>query len=256
MRPRGRKHRRTADAAAASGSAATWTPPRDEHPAVRTASPGGRSSGTTADTLAVSAGGSAPCGGHPGLDTRWGGGSAAAADPHAAACAHCRSRRACMDGRLPAAAMSPPCSGAAAVSAVDSGRPASTRPHSQTHRIHRRGVRFRGHLLGFRVRSAQPADIDGPDAWTADAACGHRQVAGVLRTPATAAGSCGPTVTARWTASGRAIHRHPQCRTRNGTGMCGIGRHRHGVTARSVVWGRLESQRHPGKGAQVRKAGR
>ena len=111
MRPRGRKHRRTADAAAASGSAATWTPPRDEHPAVRTASPGGRRSATTADTPAVSAGGGVPCGGHPGLDTRWGGGSAAAADPHAAACAHCRRRRACMDGRLPAAAMSPPCSG-------------------------------------------------------------------------------------------------------------------------------------------------
>jgi hypothetical protein len=34
-----------------------------------------------------------------------------------------------MDGRRPAAAVSPPCAGAAAVSAVDSSRPASTRPH-------------------------------------------------------------------------------------------------------------------------------
>jgi hypothetical protein len=55
-RPRWWTRRRTADATAASGSAATWTPPRGEHPAVRTASPGGRSSATTADTLAVSAG--------------------------------------------------------------------------------------------------------------------------------------------------------------------------------------------------------
>jgi hypothetical protein len=71
--------------------------------------------------------------------------------------------------------------GAAAVSAVDSGRTAGCWPDSQTHRGHCRGVRFRGHLLGFRARSAQPADIDGPDAWTADAACGHRQPAGARR---------------------------------------------------------------------------
>jgi hypothetical protein len=44
---------------------------------------------------------------------------------------------------------------AAAVSGMDSGRPASTRPHSQTHRGRGPGVRFRGHLLGFRAHAAQ-----------------------------------------------------------------------------------------------------
>jgi hypothetical protein len=146
-RPRWRKRRRTADAAAASGSAATWTPPRGEYPAVRTASPGGRSSGTTADTLAVSAGGGVPCGGHPGPGQPVGGGSAAAADPPAAACAHGRSRRAYRTVGYRGRHV-PPCSGAAAVSAVDSGRPARTRPHSQPRHGHGRGVRFRGHCWG------------------------------------------------------------------------------------------------------------
>ena len=93
-RPRWRKRRRTADAAAASGSAscldtASRRPPSRPDGIARC-----RRSAPTADTLAMSAGGGVPCGGHPGLDTQWGGGSAAAADPQAAAWAHGRSRRA------------------------------------------------------------------------------------------------------------------------------------------------------------------
>jgi hypothetical protein len=141
--------------------------------------------------------------------------------PQAAAYAHCRSRRACMDGRLPAAAVSPPCSGAAAVSAVDSGRPASTRLHSQPHRGDCRGVRFRGHLLGFRARSVQPAEIDGPEAWTADAAGGYGQPAGARRCghPRLRQGRADSATTPRWTAGSRTVHRHPNVRP--GTGPQG-----------------------------------
>jgi hypothetical protein len=125
----------------------TGHPLGDHHPAVRTASPGGRSSASTSDTLAVSAG----------------------------------------DGRcpLPQSAGVPGCSAtggrrvpallrAAAVSMVDSSRPASTRPHPAAlpaaPRTLPRCAVPRTPAGGFRARSAQPAEIDGPDARTVDAA--------------------------------------------------------------------------------------
>jgi hypothetical protein len=77
-----------------------------------------------------------------------------------------------------------PCSGAAAVSAAESGRPASTWPQSRTCSGHCRGVRCRGHGLGFRVRSAQPADIGGPNLRprTRPADTGSPQAAGTVDT--------------------------------------------------------------------------
>jgi hypothetical protein len=97
---------------------------------------------------------------------------------------------------------------AAAVSAVDRGRPVSTGRHSTLYRGHCRGVRCREHLLGFRARSPQPADNDGSDARAVDAAGGHRQPqVPAARTPATAAASCSPYGNARL--DGRQHHRPP-----------------------------------------------
>lgn len=36
-------------------------------------------------------------------------------------------------------------------------------------------------------------------------------------------GRADTTATSRWTAGSRTVYRHSQCRTRNGTGRCGIG---------------------------------
>jgi hypothetical protein len=61
---------------------------------------------------------------------------------------------------------------------------------------------------GLRARSAQPADSDGPDAWTVDAAGGHRQPqAPARRTAATTAASCRPCGNA--TLDSRQQHRPP-----------------------------------------------
>jgi hypothetical protein len=132
------------------GPPPTGRPRRGHRPAVRTASPGGSSSGST--------------------PTPW-------QCPHAVAGAHCRSRRVCMDARAPGGRGVPALLRAAAVSAVDHDRPGR---HPAVPRT-LRGVRF-------RVRSAQPTDVDGPDARTLDAAGRHtgsrRRPA--LRTPATA----------------------------------------------------------------------
>ncbi len=174
-------------------------------------SPGGRSSAPTADTLAVSAG--AAC---RAADTLvWTPGGVEGPPPPQTprrrrpvptAAAGRRTGRSATGGRHV-----PPAQGAAAVSAVASGRPASTRPHSQTHRGHCRGVRFRGHLLGLRARSAPPADIDGPEVWTADAAGGHWQPAGARRCghPRLRQGRADTTATPRWTAGSTTVHRPP-----------------------------------------------
>jgi hypothetical protein len=108
----------------------TGQPLRGHHPAVRTASPGGRSSARTSDTLAVSVGG----------------GRCPLPQP-----------RVYMDGRRPAAAVSPPCSGGCGP--LRGGqRPSGQHPAAlPAARGHGRGVRLRGHLLGFRARSARPA---------------------------------------------------------------------------------------------------
>jgi hypothetical protein len=77
---------------------------------------------------------------------------------------------------------------AAAPSAVDHGRLASTRPHSQPHRGHCRSVRFRGHLLGSAARSAQPArtaTVWTLGQWTRLVDTGSRRRL-ALRTPAMA----------------------------------------------------------------------
>jgi hypothetical protein len=73
--------------------------------------------------------GSTPCGGHPRLDSRPRPGCAAAVDAACGACVHCRGRRG-MHGRSAAGDRHVPAllRGAAAVSAADGGRPASTWP--------------------------------------------------------------------------------------------------------------------------------
>jgi hypothetical protein len=135
----------------------TGHPLRGHRPTVRTASPGGRRSASTSDTLAGSAGG---------------GGS----------------RGCALDGRRPAAAVSPPCSGGCGPSAVDSGRPDSTRLHAQPHRGPCRGVRLRGHLLGSALgpRSRRTATVRTLGRWTRLVDSGSRRRP-ARRTPATAA---------------------------------------------------------------------
>jgi hypothetical protein len=107
--------------------------------------------------------GGVPCGGHPGLDSRPRRGSAATVDTACGGCVHCRRRRACRDGRPPATAMSPPCSGepqacrrrSAAVRPApgrNPGRPADTAAVSGS-----------ADAAGLRARSAQPADSGGPN---------------------------------------------------------------------------------------------
>jgi hypothetical protein len=135
-----------------------WTP------AVRTPSPGGHGSGRTVDTAAVSTGcGITPCGGHPRLDRSPRRGSAAAVDT---VCGDCRplpsAGRAWMVGRRrPPCPM--PCSGdlwpcprrKAAVRLApgrNPGRPADT------------AAVFGSTDTWVPARSAQPADIDCPDA--------------------------------------------------------------------------------------------
>jgi hypothetical protein len=129
-----------------------------------------------------------------------------------------------MDGRLPAAAVSPPCVGAAAVSAVDSSRLASTdrtRPYSQPHRGGCRGVQFRGHLLGSWARSARPADSDGPDArpWTRLVDTGSRRRP-ALRTPATVRRAASAPTRSRWQTVSRS---RSTSRTYAGSGLTWIG---------------------------------
>jgi hypothetical protein len=116
-----------------------------------------------------------------------------------------------MEGRRPAAAVSPPCSGAAAVSAVNNGRPASTRPHPAAPRTLPRCPVPRT-PTGFRARSAQPADSDSPDARTPDAAGGHRQLASTRRRcghPRRRQRRADTTATPCWTADSSTVHRHP-----------------------------------------------
>jgi hypothetical protein len=69
-----------------------------------------------------------------------------------------------------------------------------------------------------RARSTQPPDIDGVDAWTADAAGGHRQPGGcpAPRTPATAA--VVRTLRQGGMLDRRQQHRSPSPRVRPGTG--------------------------------------
>jgi hypothetical protein len=92
-------------------------------------------------------------------------------------------------------------------------------------------------------RSAPPADTDSPEVWTADAACGHWQPAGVSGAADTRDG--GRVVQAYGNATLDSRQRNRPlplaCPAGNGTARCGIGQHRHGQTARSVVWGRPET---------------
>jgi hypothetical protein len=84
----------------------------------------------------------------------------------------------------------------------------------------------------------------------------HREPARpALRTPATAAGHGDTAAAATLDSRSRTVHHPAAMSDRNGTPMCGTGQHAR-LTARSVVWGRPESQRRPVKAAQLRKAGR
>jgi hypothetical protein len=97
--------------------------------------------------------------------------------------------RVCMDGRRPAAAVSPPCSGGCGPSAVDSGRPASIQPHADTAAVSASADTCWGSALGPRSRrQRRSARSDGGRGWWTPAAAGAR----ALRTPATAAASCSP----------------------------------------------------------------
>ena len=141
---------------------------------------------------------------------------------------HCRRRAstavaggACMDGRPPPTAMSLLCSGGLRpVSAAESSRPASNRPHSRTSGGHCRGVRFRGHpwvpgQVGAAGRHRRSA------ARTADAACGHPQPAGGRHCghPRPRHGHADTAAAACWTAGNGTVH----CRldVRPGTGPQG-----------------------------------
>jgi hypothetical protein len=178
-----------------------------------------------ADPAAVSssgASGSTPCGGHSGLDSR----------PRRGLC--------CLRGHLMRRLASTAAAGGAC---MDVGRRRSPRPcpaQGRRGRV-RGGERPSGQQPaalpdvqrtprrcpargrpGLRARSAQPADTGGPEVWTADAACGHPQLAGGRHggTPArlrhghadTAAAAC-------WTAGSGTVH----CRlhVRPGTGAQG-----------------------------------
>jgi hypothetical protein len=179
-RPRWRKRRRTAHTAAASGSAATWTPPRGQH------RPSGRHRQVAAvpeappDTLAVSA--AAACLAADTLVWTTGGWRfGCRRGPPAAACAHGRRRmgvhgRSATGGRhvpRPAQGCGPLGGGQRPSGQHPAALPAAprTRPRCPAPRT----------PAGVPASSAQPADIDGPDAWTADAACGQRQPAHARR---------------------------------------------------------------------------
>jgi hypothetical protein len=235
-RPRWRTRRRTADAAAASGPAATWTAPRGYY------QPSGRhrqvAAGPQAHRTPWQCRQAAACraadtwSGHPV------GGGAAAADPQAAAWVRCRSRRVCMDGRLPAAAVSPPCSrGCGGVR----GRPRPSGQHpaalpAAPRTLPRCPVPWtpaEGSAPGRRRRRTSTVQTRGQRTRLVDA--GSPQVPGaadtrdggrVVRT--LRQGHAGQPAAQPSTA--------PHCRTRNGTGRCGIGQYRHGLTARSVAW--------------------
>jgi hypothetical protein len=125
--------------------------------------------------------------------------------PQAAAGAHCRSRRVCMDGRRPATTVSRPCSGPAAVSAVSGSADTCW-----------------GSAPGPRNR--RTATVRTLGQWTRLVDTGSRRRP-ALRTPATAAASCRPY--GNGTLDSRRHHRPPppRCPTRNGTARYGSGRH-------------------------------
>jgi hypothetical protein len=186
----------------ASRSVADRTPRRGHHPAVRTTSPGGRSSGGTSDTW--------QCPRRRPVPT-------AAVGGRAWVVSYRRPRCLC------------PAQGCGRVRGGQqpSGQhPASTRPHSQPRRGPCRGVRFRGHLLGSapgrRSRRTSTVRRLGQQTRLVDTG-GSRRPA--LRTPATAAVSCRPYGTA--TLDSRQQHRPPppRCLTRNGTARSGSGQH-------------------------------
>jgi hypothetical protein len=216
--------------------------------AVRTASPVAAVPQSTADTAAVSA-----AAGRAADTLVRGTGGVEVPLPHAAACAHCRWRVG-MHGRSATgeAAVSSPCSGLRPCpwwTAAIGRDPAA--------------VSGSGHLLGSRPGSAQPADIDGPDEWTGSRLVdtGSPQVPGAADPP-TAAGSSGHCGNATLDSRQQQRPPPPQGPTSNGTARCGIGQHRHGLIARSVVWGGrkasvvLARQRRLGKPAVKVRAGR
>ena len=101
---------------------------------------------------------------------------------------------------------------------------------------------------GFQARSARPADTDGPDAWTVDAALWTP----VARLVAGAADTCGcgrvmrtPRQGPPRTAGSSTLHRRPKVRPGTEPQGAAPASTAGGLTARSVVWGRPESQRRP-----------
>ena len=197
---------------------------------------GGRSSGRTADTSPCPAGG-VPCGGHPGLDTRW-----LDVPPPP------RTRR-----RRPAPRRSP----AGCVWTVGCRRPPCSLPCSGGCGGVRGGPRPCGQQpaalagapwtlprcpvprtpAGFRARSAQPADTDGPEGGqrTRLVDAGSPQASGAADTR-----DCGRIVRTLRQRHARQSVAEPSTTAamsdRNGTAGCGIGQHRHGSTARFLGW--------------------
>jgi hypothetical protein len=164
-------------------------------------------------TLPQSAGGGMPCGGHPGLDS----------PPASRLCRRRRHRRrrpvstavaggAWMDGRPPAPGCPRPAQGAAVVSAADSGRPDGW-PQSpdiqQTLQCPVPRTPQGSGQVGVASRHRRSGR-----AWTADAACGHRQAAGVRRCPhrRPRQGRADTTARPRWTASSSTVHRRANVR--------------------------------------------
>jgi hypothetical protein len=141
------------------GPQPTRQPLRGHHPAVRTASPGGRSSASIPDTLAVSAGGGRCPLPHPAGGPGWSATGGCAV---------------------------PVLLRTAAVSAVRLGMPPGAARTAAVHRGHGRGVRFCGHLLGSAPgpRRRRTATVRTIRRWTRLVDTGRRLA---LPTPATAA---------------------------------------------------------------------
>ena len=114
-----------------------------------------------------------------------------------------------MDGQPAATAMSLPCSeGPVAVSAAESGHPVSTLAALPDGQRTRRRCPVPWTAPGLRAGSAPPAEIDGPDAWTTDAACGQPRPAGSRHGghPRLRQGQADTAPAARWTAGSGTVH--------------------------------------------------
>jgi hypothetical protein len=199
-----RKQRWTADAGSVPGPRPTGHPLRGHHPAVRTASPGGRRSASISDTLAVSAGG-----GRCPL-------------PAAGRCVRIVGYR---RPRCPRPAQSRgPLRGGQRPSGQHPAAPGRTpRRTADTAAVSGSVDTCWGSVPGPR---SQRADSDGPGAWTVDAAGGHRQPQAPGAADTRDGGSVARTLRQRHAGQPAAQPSTATPRpTRNGTARCGSGQH-------------------------------